>query len=103
MKTFTIKNLLETGYKEYPDRIYPENRLFQKTITNLVDRKLYFIDVQLWRFGKFSSKVYYFLENKRGFVVTFDINDEKNTIEEMEEFFSDVYHKMKCIPNIHNN
>lgn len=113
--TFTIEKLIEAGYKEYPDSIHPQNRHFQKTVRDFFNKKMYFINVEKWNWEdidyslqsnsnyQFSSEVHFFLQNEIHFIVKFNIISVKNTIAEMEGFYFDVYNKMNCVPDIHNN
>lgn len=96
------------GYRHY--RAYKADRMCQKIITNTaIDKKLYAITVYEWdnrHLGK--TKVGYqaeveFYKNK-DFWFTVELNScENKTIEEVEQFFKDVFGNMQCVPDIHNN
>ncbi len=115
-RTFSIEKLLSAGYKEYKMFVHPNNQGFQKTIKNATGEKKYFINVEKWNWNEpthrtlknnpyyeFNSSVNFFLQDETGLIVKYDICSVKHTIEEMEQFYEEIYYNMKCIPDIHNN
>jgi hypothetical protein len=104
----TIEKLIESGYMEWKSSMLKEDnkRAFQKIIRNNSNLKLYFIDIFYWNdFGMFSSEVFFYLneaEEGEYFKVHYNIN-KYTTIAELESFYSEIYEKMKCVPNVLNN
>lgn len=106
------ENLKDSGYKFYhPNDKYCKG-LWQKTVRNGAAKE-YFINIYLWQFpdnttGSASSEVMFYRTDsltdskETRFQVELQLG-VTSTIESMEKFYSEIYHQMKCIPDLHNN
>ena len=104
----TFESLEAAGYKEWKSPMLKgdSKRGFQKCIYNSLDKKKYFIQVYYWEdLVAFSSDVTFYLDSENideRFEVNYNLS-KNSTIEEMEEFYSEIYTQMGCVINPINN
>jgi hypothetical protein len=102
----TTDNLLGAGYEKF-DALPPSSAsaLFAKYIRDGEDKKLYFLKIYLYDWRElgvdhpkphsFQPEVQFSLETGTSFEVTYSHGSQP--LEEVEQFFADIYKRMKCV------
>lgn len=110
----TRGNLLDAGYREYPDSLRREHclGLFQKTIWGDQGEKLYFINFFAWDFPWMKAEiaannsheldVHLSLPNGKEIALNYFINKETD-LAEVETFYAFAFKVLGCVPDQHNN
>lgn len=108
-------SLEENAYHKYAGTVsnlkHGTSNLFQKTVRNSKNEKVYFINVYEFDFQdvphyegitlKYQAEVLFYRKHQ-----TFNVEMcflEKTTIKEMEAFFDEIYISMNCDIDHHNN
>lgn len=108
-------SLEESGYHKCEGTIsnlkHGASNLFQKTVRNSKNEKMYFINVYEFDFNgypgyvgntlRYQAEVRFYRKHQEFNVDLLFL--EKTTIKEMEAFFDDVYISMNCDIDHHNN
>lgn len=97
-KSLTEQDLLNAGYKKYPpNRLTSAIALYQKRADD------YYINAELYDFGKYPDSPYRFsfdwecyFELANGAEFSVNYLEDKN-LQDIEQFFADVYQKMGCV------
>ena len=113
----TAKDLLDNHYNKYDKSQLKEHSsaLYQKWFRQ-GNKKLYAINVYEYDFSglpyhakeldfSYAAEVRFYNKTcpSLGFDVSFHFEDKTYTVETMERFFENVYHKLECIPDPHND
>jgi hypothetical protein len=105
----TKEQLLEAGYEELGYDYRRCDHYYQKRIYNDDKYVLYIIKVGMWDFHRIDTTggIHYecYVNLYRGnqeFTITYTVNDS-DTVQTIEAFFSEIFSKLNCVPDIHNN
>jgi hypothetical protein len=109
------EKLLEQGYREYTDSRKNADSSFQKRIQNNKNETMYFLNFHMYdyttlRFAsqfndlgiRWDSDAGLYLKDTSYFRVG-KAPEDHDTLEDIENFYQEIYKNMNCIPDVHNN
>lgn len=109
----TVEKLLAAGYREY--KSHKATKLYAKWVIGPGDKKLYAINFYEWskeilgtNTAQFSVEARFYSGGTLSMAerTNFDLNvhlEETFSINDVEAFFVNAYHRLECIPDIFNN
>lgn len=114
-----LKELTAAGYRIFKAGSFRKaDALHQKTILDKDGKKAYFINFWQYSFSQFANmppeernrisyetEVCFFSEKgskTRSFKIEHSVAEDE-TLQEVEDFCAEIYTKMNCVPDIHNN
>lgn len=103
----TFRDFLNHGYKEY--KPHRGDRMCQKVVRTADKKKAYFLNIYEWDHRglginniAYEAQVELYQSEDVWFTISLHDCADK-TIDEIEAFIANVYVRLGCIPDIHNN